>query len=385
MSKLRWTFYLICFFFILSPKRAFAQVVINKFYSAEASDWVEIYNTGAPIDTSSLAITDNAGHVKIFPQCSLQTNGSYVIDWPSTLNNPGDRIGLTKNSQLVDCVSYGDGPICDGKTIVDLTPLSVGQYAVRQPAGTGAWTKTSDASRSDNSQCLAISPTSVPPTATPAPTHTPTLTPVPKGTYKINKTKDGTGTELSSVKIYVDDKYIGHEDNETLTFCSGCHCNNDKNVDCGFGQHKISMQKDGYQNWEETKTINAGDSFEVNPVMGLTPSSAPTPSFTLTLTPTKKTTPTPTLASDLSSESNVSSTTDNQTLGEQTSNDNSDILNLSRNGEVADKPFSNENKEISSLSKRGSDYIFPGAAVFVGLGFVGFSIFSFLRTNKKIE
>jgi len=123
------------------------------------------------------------------------------------------------------------------------------------------------------------------------PTQTPPSTPVPTSTiatYKINEVKDEGGNALSSVKVYVDDVYVHHYAPETLTFCDGCQC--DTYVGCGFGEHTIKLEKSGFVNWSETKTINAGDSYEVNPVMNpidsdSSPTSSPAPSPSLTPSP----------------------------------------------------------------------------------------------------
>jgi len=136
------------------------------------------------------------------------------------------------------------------------------------------------------------------PTAT-KPTPTPILTPAPvKGTYQINEVKNEKGEALSSVKIYVDDQYIHHYAPEVLEFCNSCYCDDDKKVACGFGEHSIRLEKNGYQDWEETKEIKAGDVYLVNPVMAFLPSPTPTPTATpvLSMSPTGRISPSPSLA-----------------------------------------------------------------------------------------
>jgi len=121
------------------------------------------------------------------------------------------------------------------------------------------------------------------PTSTPKP---PTSTPTPKpiATYKINEAKDEDGEILNNVKVYVDDVYLHHYAPEVLTFGDGCQC--DTYVDCGFGQHLIKLEKTGYHDWNETKTFNVNDFYEVSPVMIFLDSTS---------TPTPTPTPTPTL------------------------------------------------------------------------------------------
>lgn len=150
----------------------------------------------------------------------------------------------------------------------------------------GRYTRTgSGPTWSDNS--LTITVTSLPTaTPSPSPSPSPTLTPSSaKGMYKINEVKDKDGNVLSSVKIYVDGTYIHHYAPETLSFCDGCRC--DLAVNCGFGFHTISLEKAGFENWSETKTISSGDSYEVNPTMSPL-SSSPSPVFSATPTPTQK-------------------------------------------------------------------------------------------------
>jgi len=114
-------------------------------------------------------------------------------------------------------------------------------------------------------------------TPTPPNTSDPTLI---VATYKINDVKDEDGNTLSSVEVYVDEIYLHHYAPETLTFCDGCQC--DSYVDCDFGEHTIKLEKSGYENWMEIKTISVGDSYEVNPVMNSVDSnSSPQPSSIL--------------------------------------------------------------------------------------------------------
>ncbi len=136
------------------------------------------------------------------------------------------------------------------------------------------------------------------PTAT-KPTPTSALTPAPaKATYQLNEVKNEKGKALSSVKIYVDDQYIHHYAPEVLEFCNSCYCDDDKKVACGFGEHVIRLEKNGYQDWEETKEIKAGDTYLVNPVMAFLPSPTPTPKAVpvSSLSPTGRISPSPSLA-----------------------------------------------------------------------------------------
>lgn len=336
--------FVIFFLFLFFPGKVFAQVVINEFSSSTSNDWVEIYNMGSPIDISSLALADDGGNTKDFPSCVLATNGTYAVDWSNRLDNGGDKIGLLKDSQLVDCVSYKSGPACEGRGI-DLPDLGDNEFGARQPEATGGWAKETTTTKSNNSLCMF--PTTIPPTTSPSAL---TPSPTPKATYKINKAKDNNGNELSGVKIYVDDDYIHHEDDETLTFCDDCHCDNENSIDCGFGEHTIRLEKSGYENWQETKTFSAGNSYEVNPVMGIVSSSTPTPTTTsaptstptikLSLTPTK--TPTPSLS--------PTATPSGEVLGEEIATGSTlDQLSDDGNNSTASSEESGDIKNISFL------------------------------------
>jgi len=118
-------------------------------------------------------------------------------------------------------------------------------------------------------------PTSIPsfsPTLTPFPS--PTVTPLP-GFYNIKSVKDSSGAVLNNVKVFVDGNYVHHYAPEILKFCWDCQC--DEGVLCNFGSHTFGLEKEGYNSWSETKTINPGDNFEVDPVMLLLPSPTPSP------------------------------------------------------------------------------------------------------------
>lgn len=112
--------------------------------------------------------------------------------------------------------------------------------------------------------------------------------------YSIGEVKNSSGETLSNVKIYVDSNYTHHYAPEVLIFCETCYCDDDKNVNCKFGEHTIKLEKSGYLDWAETENITEGSSFLVEPVM-----VAPTPSLTFTPTPTSTRTPIPTLSPTL--------------------------------------------------------------------------------------
>jgi len=136
------------------------------------------------------------------------------------------------------------------------------------------------------------------PVTTPTPSPTPPPPPT-TATYKINDVKDEDGNVLSSVRVHVDGVYVHHHAPEDLTFCDGCKC--DGYIDCGFGEHTIRLEKSGFGNWSETKTINVGDFYEAKPIMNplSLASPSPTPSPSPSPSPTPKETE---LAATLSGE-----------------------------------------------------------------------------------
>jgi len=158
-------------------------------------------------------------------------------------------------------------------------------------------------SQVSDSVAIIVSPTPTPipsptesstPTATSTPTETLTQTPTPtpaKSIYKINKSKDQNNQLISSVKIYVDNLYTHHEDDEIMEFCDGCFCDDAKTIQCGYGEHTIKLTKTEYSDWSELRNFIQGASYEITPILTKI-SSEPTTTGTSTPTPT----PTPSLA-----------------------------------------------------------------------------------------
>ncbi|KKT49671.1 MAG: hypothetical protein UW41_C0003G0038 [Candidatus Collierbacteria bacterium GW2011_GWC2_44_18] len=138
-----------------------------------------------------------------------------------------------------------------------------------------------------------VSPTATPTTKTPTLTQSPSPTPA-KSIYKINPPKDGNNQLLTGVKIYIDNLYTHHEDGETLEFCTGCFCDNDKLVPCGPGEHTTKLIKAGYSEWSEQRNFSPGGNYEISPIFSPVPTSVSTTSSIQTPTPTTVKTPTPT-------------------------------------------------------------------------------------------
>jgi hypothetical protein len=158
----------------------------------------------------------------------------------------------------------------------------------RSPDGADNWVVLESATPGSSNSAPALSPS-------PSPTPTPSSSAT--GTYKIKEVKNEDGETLNSVKVYVDGEYTHHYAPEDLTFGEGKYCDNDKQVECGFGEHTIKLEKNGYQDWKKTITVGSGFYDEDSPVMkksssDSSPTSTPTPPAGGTPTPTKRITPT---------------------------------------------------------------------------------------------
>lgn len=134
------------------------------------------------------------------------------------------------------------------------------------------------------------SPDSISPTL--APSFQTEINPSPSSVtavYKINEAKDENGEILSNVKVYLDDVYLHCYAPESLIFCDGWKF--DTYLDCIFGEHTISLEKTGFVDWNETKEIEAGGYYEINPIMKPTDSSSsssPSSTSSPDLTPSPK-------------------------------------------------------------------------------------------------
>jgi len=303
LRKFLFSFFIVAAIFLFSNTDTFAQeVLINEFVAVtESTDWVELYNsTDSSIDLSGWLLRDNTESNKVELSGLICPKSFRKFDFSNRLNDGGDTIRLfSSDNNLQDTVSY----------FSDLIPKHErGKSTGRNPDGGSSW-QVFDSPSPVNNDCQFVSPTS---TSTPTLTPTPTPTPKQAATYKINEVKDEDGEILSSVKVYVDNIYIHHYAPEVLTFCDGCQC--DSYVACGFGQHTIKLEKTGYNDWNETKTINSGDSDEISLVMVFSePSSTTTPTLTISLTtPIQKISPTPT-----PKKSNQTATGSGEILGEE--------------------------------------------------------------------
>lgn len=257
------------FFGLISPRNVFATVYINEFSSYGSDDWVELYRTEDE-NISQYKLKDSAGHTKNGSECTLPCNGQYcVCEWgDSNLNKSSDEvITLYKDSTQIDQVSY-----CN--IGCDIGFPGNGQSGGRLTDGADSWvifTTTTKGLSNDGAPILS--------SPSPSPSASSNSSSTVQATYKINEIKDSKGNTISSVSIYVDNQYIHHYAPETLNFCENCQCYS--SVSCGFGNHTIRLEKEGYEDWSETKDFSSGNNFEVNPQMsteGSATSPSPSPS-----------------------------------------------------------------------------------------------------------
>ncbi len=347
---------IVLLFSIVFPQQVSAQVVINEVSpngtgSSEADEFIEIYNFGlSSMAISNWTLTDTLGTTKTYVIPDLSINPGQFISFKRsttniTLNNDSDGVVLKDNNNLVkDEVSFKN--FAEGKTIS------------RIPDGVGNFVNDTDSSEGSAN----IIPLTLPsPSSSTSPSQTTT-----KAVYKINKSKDGFGSELTNVQIYVDGQYVHHLDDEILEFGLGNECYS--NVACDYGNHEISLRKDGYISWEDSRDFQDGVNLVVNPVLYILASNSTTsstnPTSTSNPTPTKtptqkpKATTTPTASS---SGALVEETSEGKTL------------------------VPNPSGQVSGASTEKKDK-FPIAAVglvVIGLVFITFAVFSIIKSVKK--
>lgn len=175
MRKQAFALFAFCVLFVLFTIPAFASPIINEFSSADSSDWIEIYNSGADtVDLSLYRIRDLTANNKLDLSGSLAPSGFAAFDWSNKLNNAGDliKLVLTSDESIVDQTSYGDqGGINAPET---------SQTAGRKSDGGQEWVLFASASKNtSNNSSSVFFPPSATPTKTPTPTKSPTPTKTP--------------------------------------------------------------------------------------------------------------------------------------------------------------------------------------------------------------
>ncbi len=287
-----------CLVFLLFPKNVYASISLGIANSPGSTNLDQEFTVDVSLICSGCGTSYLRG-VFFSPESSISYSGF-------TQNNSGDWINTGSPSSYfkIDSGSWSG----QMKFKFDAAK-STGNYFFKVGRYTASGTSFSQ--NSDNISIIVVDPsptsTSTPtqsptetPTSTPTPTLTPTASPTPaKSTYKINKPKDENNQEISSVKIYIDNLYTHHLDDEILEFCDTCFCDDAKTIPCGFGQHTIKLSKSGFSDWSELQTFIQNTTFEITPILTSLPQSTPTPTVSIattnTPTPTSKSSPTPTI------------------------------------------------------------------------------------------
>lgn len=199
MKKQVFAFVLFLCLLQINTSSIFATPLINEFSSADSSDWIEIYNSGADtIDLSLYRIRDLTTNNKLDLSGSLSPSGFAAFDWSNKLNNGGDLIKLilTSDELIVDQVTYGDQG--------GLTAPSSTQTGGRQPDGGSSWMIFASSSKnSSNNSSSVFSPPTATPTKTPTPTKspTPTKTPTQPKTSSSKETREPTKTPTPKISF----------------------------------------------------------------------------------------------------------------------------------------------------------------------------------------
>ncbi|PIS08852.1 hypothetical protein COT75_04570 [Candidatus Beckwithbacteria bacterium CG10_big_fil_rev_8_21_14_0_10_34_10] len=235
-------------FYLFLPKICLAKVYINEFlpHPTSGSDWIELYNSdNQEVDISGWSFKDDK-NVKIFNSGEVIGPGSFFnFSYSSWLNNGGDSLLLEDDKgNEIDSYSYSSDP-------------EIGISWGRSPDG-GSFTTFSSPTPGQSNGEAAFSPS-------PSPSCSPSPSSNEDGLLKINEVKDKDDNILKSVKIYIDGEYIHHYAPEELKICSDCLC--DTYVECYFGEHEIKLEKSGFKDWLEERTINSGDTIEINVVL----------------------------------------------------------------------------------------------------------------------
>jgi len=254
----------------------------------KTGEWVDVFNPGdSSLDLAGFILEDAASHQLVI---GLDYSQSGTIIEPKrwlviernnhptfSLNNSGgDTVRLlNEQGDSFDEFTYESDPGED---------KSLG----RSPDGSDNWLVFEDPTKgSANSQ-----PT---PTVSPTPSLVPTNSPTPlveakkeeQATCLVKSPTDSSGNTLTSVKIYVDGVYIHHYAPEELIFGSGRFCDQESKVVCDFGQHKITLEKSGFESESIEQEFYSGTQAEINLVLKeVAPTSKPASISTPTLKPT---------------------------------------------------------------------------------------------------
>lgn len=251
-------FYSTSAYLFFNTRELYAKVVINEISPASDPEWVELFNdleTSFNLQNCFLWLDDSAESQKIVFDSSNVIDKYFVIkkgeyNWSSNwLNNSGDKVSLECPNNN-DEITYGPG----GLAIVPDNNESIGRFPDGGEIYDDAMTVTPNEANIKSEKTVS----------SPKPADS-SETKANKAVYKIEKSKDQDGNELSRVEIYVDGKYVHHFDEEILEFFDNHECYS--GVPCGLGDHTITLKKEGYQEWSETKSFNQGDSYTASPIL----------------------------------------------------------------------------------------------------------------------
>lgn len=346
-----WT--VLLFFIVCIPAKISAQVLINEVSPASSPEWVEIINNSSDtvyFQDYSINFGSDSQNLFFCANDSISGGGFKLIHLTSSwLANTGDKVSLKKGDDEIDSIGYGTGYALP-------KPGGASETITRSPDGSSNWILTSQISpQGDIISFDCPTPFSTP---SPAPTEASSY----KAVYKINLSKSQNGETLSGVQIFVDGTYIHHEDDETIYFYNGHECYAE--VHCDLGNHTVSLRKSGYNSWEDTQNFKAGDNFEVSPLLSKIQTTAPTfsPLPTITPKPTINNYKTASISAELASTASGDIKTPM-------------ILGIGSKLSLEDN--------VVDQNKSKTNLIFPAIVILIGMGFIGYSIFSIIRNVKK--
>lgn len=411
--------------FWIFPEAVFAQVVINEFAPKDDPEWVELYNNSDEnLNLSNWKIVD--GNNQTTDDLTLDgciiSKGSRLFTSPKGwLNDGGSETISLKNAAgaIVDQVTYGEGGIVG-------IPDS-GKSGGRFPDGTSAW-QIIDSPNPQNDICELSDADATPTfTPTPLPTNTsiPTVTSTPtsySGIYineylpdpengnekveiknansfsvslinwQIDDVENGGGTpktfsaEVSPSGLYTIDLGTGsflNNDGDSVRLLDFSGIEKDKK-DYSSSTKNSSWAKDRNGNWcQQTSTFNSENPDCSSPTS--VPTNTPTPTPVPTSTPTIKLTPTPTKTP--TPKLSGSPTPTGGVLGEESASESGGFkltggLTEGENEENVQLPGQEKKKSLFPLKIQWSIAL-PFMAVIVGVGFVSFSVVSFLKSRKQ--
>jgi len=295
-------------------------------------------------------------------------------------NNEGNWVKIEALSS--DCSHYyhvpqtGNSQLTLVTKIGEETNIESGSYVIKAHRFTATGNCSYTASVNTETIEVNLAEASLPsPSPSPSPSSPPSSS---SASYKINSVKDEDGNTLSSVKVYLDGVYLKHYAPETLTFCDGCSC--DSLTSCDFGGHTIKLEKSGYQDWEETRNITSGGSYEVNPVMSAT-SSESTSSSEDTASPSPQVLGT-TAKTKTSKKTVFGQSIDSESMLGEFASFSGEVLGATEGGEKEAEEEVEEGQNYNwlvPLGLSGSGLVLLGAASFP---FVKPRVVSFLKKPK---